>query len=210
MNDRLFKLARFLKNTSAKDRSHFYRFRHLLDKKLEEVAAILFLSSEEEVKLATHLSLYSPITENDLSSKVEIQIFRKWKKIFPQDKKFFKMVLKQYEILKRYKDASVKSFLESKEGEEWYRNRRQLNRTSLFELDQPYKKSKTIAIHHEKKVRQLIRNNPLIRWEDLRDLKIKNAQTIFQNFPARQIYRDAFLQKLKTRLAGEESNRKKN
>ncbi|MBN8461687.1 MAG: hypothetical protein J0M01_02550 [Dechloromonas sp.] len=209
MNDKLFKLTRYFYKKIDSDRSHFYRFHHWLDRKCSEITSLSHLQTKEEIELCKRLCLFAPIAESDLENKTHKNIYQIWKRKFPQDKKFFQMMLGQKNIWNKFSNQSLKTFLESEECKKWFKNRSQLKRKSTFELDTCFKKSKEKAKNYEQSLQKIMRDNPLLRWEDLRSMGVKNAQSIYQNFHAKKHYQNVFLLKLKSQIAAEANGRKK-
>lgn len=197
MNDVFYRLGEYLIDSKPSYQTHFYRYRHLLKKPLKDLNFCDWASQEHEWKLAQELSLYAPLRPEDLKDQDLRRILRQWKKAaLPEDPKFYQMLLRQNRIRTQYSDLSLEKFLGSKEGLQWLAKRKRLKRKPLFELDQPYKKSKQSSLKLKSEVRDLIRRNPLLRFEDLKALKIRNAQALLDSFPHRFYHRDSFLKAL--------------
>lgn len=203
MNDIFFKLARFMHHSSPQLKSFYYRHRALLQKKCGEISAQTFFKSEAEWNLFKQQYRYGPLQFSDLSPSTNRKALEKIVKSFPKDPKFYAFFKNQMDLWIKFSDQSLEDFLKSTEGKRWFERRKLLKRKPLFELDAPYKTSKRSALEHESKVRGLLRKHPLLRWEDLRDLGVKNAQAIVQRFPQRAFHRQNFLKKLTSQIDSE-------
>lgn len=200
MYEILWKLSSHLRGKSNRYRSHFYRYKHLLTKKCGTLQGVWFLSRPEEIKLAEILSNHAPLLPEDVISGEQKRLLLQWNRIFPGDKKFFKTALQQERLWKKYKNYSIEQFLQSEDAEDWMRKRNRISRKPLYELDMLYKTTKKSATSHEAKIRNLMRENPFLRWEDLRRLGVKNSQSIYRNFPQRKLHLDLALMDLSLKL----------
>lgn len=203
MNDTIAKLATYLSSKPSKLRVHFYRNRHLLNESCKNIQIQNLIHNESDLNLLQQQCLYGPLTVDDCTTPIERSALRRWKSKLPQDPKFFRLFATQLKIWKQFEDKTLLEFLDSPEGRAWYRGRKKLKRAPLFELDCHYKVSKSSALRHECRIRELLRKQPLLRWEDLRDLGVKNAQSIFQRFPQRALHRSRYLKNLRAQTDSE-------
>lgn len=200
MNCIIFELAKGLTLKMKFSRATFYRHRRLLDTPCREIAIQNFFKSKEQLAHLESLCLYSPLLINDIEpSKLNIHRTIPFHKL-PSDPNFFRFLKRQMNLWNAFKDKTLREFIQSSEGQYWFKRRRLLKRRPLFELDAPYKVSKRSALAYELKVRSLLRKYPLLRWEDLKALGVKNAQPIYQRFPQRALYRERLLKKLQFQI----------
>jgi len=94
------------------------------------------------------------------------------------------MLFSQSQVWKKYESHKLEDFLHSSEAKEWLKSAMALGRKPLFEFDRSYYPSKSAALNHSQRVRDLLREQPLLRYADLKELKIKNAQKIIEGFSA--------------------------
>jgi hypothetical protein len=205
-HNKFLKLADYFFNKKAYAKATFFRNRKLLKQPLKNLNVIFWVKSKNDLALAKKLALYAPLDAQDLSSP-EKKILNRWRSL-PQDPKFFKHILKQWELSKLFSEKSFLEFLMSPEGLAWYKSRSKLKRAPYFELDQIYKSSKQSALHREIFVRSLIRKFPLLTYTDLKSIAPKNLQLIWERFPQRELHRKRFLTSLLKRLGDEAKNQR--
>lgn len=197
MHDCLIKIQEYRLKKNPKIKSHFYRHQKLLLSKCSHLKHFHFVRTAHEESLLKILATSAPLLETDFENMEWKLIFRKWSKLFPSDRKFYSMALKQYELWKTFSEKTLLEFLSSEAGQNWFALRKRLKRRALFELDIPYKQSKEAALSYELQIRNLIRSNPLITYADLTALGVRNAQKIYESFPQREFLRKTHLQKIK-------------
>lgn len=198
MNETLFKLAQFINTKNTSLRSHFYRHRRILTKYCGEMSGWIPIESEHELEFVNELAKYGPLQESDLERSRE-SISRRYR-TFPQDSKFFQMLLKQRALFRNFKNKSVEEFILSREGRTWLSSRTQMTRIATFELDRPYKRTKASARRHEEQIRQIIRLNPLLAFSDLRRMGARNLQPIWERFPHHENHRKRALDQIEQQL----------
>lgn|GEM_PF-6839855 len=208
MTNAIFCLSDYLLSKNRSRQSHYYRKRHLLSTACSDIKIFPWINEDSDEELLKILSQYAPLNALDLENKKLSYKLNSWNKTLPHDQKFFKMCLKQLSFWKSLSSKTLKDFIYSPEGENWYRKRKQLKRKSFFELDMPYKSTKTSALIRCQKARQLMREYPLLRWEDLRQLGLRNAQAIYENFPFRKHYRQLYLENLRPFVHPDEDGRR--
>lgn len=189
----IFRLSSALLERKNSSKSFFYRNRHLLEAPCKQISLQALLTHPEAKTLLSELSKFAPLQALDLSDNTRAQLLQDWNKTFPQDKKFYQMMKQQLEIWEGFSDKPLQEFIESPEGKTWYEKRRGLKRPAVFELDMPFKKTKQSALINSEKIRSIIRSFPLIRYEDLKELGLKNLQPVFENFPQRELHRTRYL-----------------
>ncbi|MDB5037269.1 MAG: hypothetical protein JWQ35_797 [Bacteriovoracaceae bacterium] len=192
MNDILFKLSLFIDGNSPSLRSHYYRHQKILETKCGSFVVCKWLKTDQEFEFAKTLSDYGPLLREDLEHKFPKNLINKFSHL-PNDPKFFTMTLKQMSLWKKFKDSRLIDFLKSEEGIRWRNLRKKINRKPAFELDQLFKSSKRSSLAYETSVRALIRKNPLLTYKDLKLLKVKNVQPIWERFPQRDLHRRKLL-----------------
>lgn len=203
----LYKLFAYQESSDPSLRSHYYRHRSILQKKLSEIPFAPWFG-EKDAELIRLLSKFGPLEPADLQNQSQQSKLRKWNQILPQDPHFFRMLEGQMQLYKNFSESSIERFFESPEAKAWALQRAKLNRPPLFELDQFFKSSKTPALHREKVARALLRSQPLLRLIDLQEMGLKNAQTIWERFPFRELYRRSYLDSLKSNLSAGKSSRR--
>lgn len=187
----LWKLADYVYTKNPKLKSFFYRHQNWLNKKCSDYPALDPFDFSKDVM--RELALYGPCEDLEISRAV-LEITRKHHT--PNDPKFYRMLLSQAEIWRAFQDKPLQFFFESDAAKTWHRRRKKLGRKALFEFDTPYKKSKAQALDDELKVRNLLRKNPLLRFEDLKRLGVRNSQAILERFPYLSMHRENYLKSL--------------
>jgi hypothetical protein len=193
----LYRFAAFYYKNSPQQRSHFYRYQSWLKKKCSEIPAIHLLENNSDLALAQDLSRFAPLESADMNSRDMAHKLKEWNQSLPNDRLFYKMLMDQWLMWESFATKTLEFFFNSKEGKEWFRKRKTLtDRPPRFELDIPFKRSKAAALAHERKVKDLLRENPLLRYQDLGALKVKNAQPICERFPHQAYHREFFLKQI--------------
>jgi hypothetical protein len=193
MNDTLFKIARYLRKPNPSLKAHFYRKRGMLEVRCSEIQIAPWMKSVRELRVAADLAKFGPLMPQDFPEKQDRKIASKWLNRLPQDRNYFKLLCDQQVLWRSFRDRTLEDFLNSHEGKRWYRMRLQMTRKPTFELDMPYKRTKEEAYKNELKVREMIRENPLLQWVDLKKMNVRNAQAIYERFPHRELYRERVL-----------------
>ena len=191
----LWKLANYVYTKNPKLKSFFYRHKSWLNKKCCEYPA--FEPFHFSKDLLRELALYGPCENSEISKPV-FETLRKYNA--PKDPKFYRMILSQAEIWSGFQNKPLLFFLESDAAKSWHSSRKKLGRKALFEFDMPFKKSKTQALDYEMKIRDLLRKNPLLRFEDLKRLGVRNSQAILERFPYLSMHRENYLKALEDSL----------
>lgn len=202
MNSIIYNLALYEYKKPKSLQSHYYRYRNYLELPLSQFQNAHPISSETELQLAVELSQYGPLKQSDVEPSHRETLHR-WDKVFPRDPHFYRMVLEQYELWKKFANRSVFEFISSEECQLWMRSRAKLKRKALFELETDYKKSKINFLKLESKVRQLLRNHPTISLSHLKQMGCKNAQAIWERFPQREKYLHLFIRSLQHKFSSE-------
>lgn len=200
MFNTIYKLAAYLLEKKEIYRSFFYRHRNLLDEKCKNIPIGIEGHQDQVIEYFEILELAAPFEIIELPENCAQ--FLKWNKhlILIEDPKFFHSSLSHLKLWKEFSNTSLKFFLQSSDGSNWYEKRKRLKRQAHFELDTPFKRTKKTALENIKQIRNVLRQNPLLRYQDLQELEMKNAQAVIESFPALQIYRAEFLEKLKHSL----------
>lgn len=108
------------------------------------------------------------------------------------------MFLRQYKLWRKFEKIKLIDFFATREAMDWYLQAKKLKRAPLFALDCDYKSSKQTSIETRAKIYSLLRSHPLTRFEDLKKLKLPNAQRYFEDFkPYLMHHREAFYEKLR-------------
>lgn len=200
----IFRLSEALLDRRKTSKSFFYRHRHLLEALCKNICLQPLLKNSEAESLLSELAKFAPLQALDLNNEAQAKLLQDWNKIFPQDKKFYQMMKQQLELWQDFAEKPLREFIESRDGQSWYKKRMRLKRPATFELDLPFKKTKKSAYLNTEKIRNIIRTHPLIRYEDLKELGLKNLQPVFENFPQRELHRTRFL----TQISHELQNQK--
>jgi hypothetical protein len=193
-------LFSYLATGSPKHRSHYYRNRHLLEKRLLEIEFLPGWVDEDEA-LARELSKFGPLLPEDFSDLRSQNRLKDWSSRFPEDPAFYKMLVSQHQIYKDFASTRLKDFLQTTTAKNWMKQREKLSRPLLFEWDSFYKSSKKESLRHKKKVRALLRRYPLLGFKDLKSVGVKNAQPLMESFPHLKWHRQIFLENLKRNLS---------
>ncbi len=196
MYDTLYKLGLYIHTHSRKLRSHYFRNRSLLKKKCQSFEATPEFTSEAHQRVLMASEVHGSCLESDFESHSEKSVLQEWMNRFPDDPRFYRMLRQQMNLWKAFGDKTVEEFLRSREGVQWLQRRKKLKRRPTFELDRTFRASKQAALLYERKVQRLIRENPLLRWEDLKTMGIKNAQKIVGRFTPMKNLRKKFLREL--------------
>lgn len=203
MHNKLFALAEFLILNRKDRRSYFYRHKEILKLKCKDFSICEWAETSKEIKLVQLLARYAPLKMEDLEGE-SAKILNRWKHL-PKDSKFFEMLLNQMKLWKAFENEDVASFLKSTEGYDWISARKKMQRDATFELDRPFKSTKTSALENQEFIRKIIRSHPLVTFSDLKQLGAKNLQPIWENFPQRAAHRNRALQAIESELGVESS-----
>lgn len=197
MFDSFFKLKAYLSRGDRKFQSFFYRHRDALEKPCKQFALADWLEGLDAERLCELLASYAPIKEVDLEDDKLKKLLSAWNKRLPQDPHFFANTLKQLSIWRRFADKKLIDYLESSEADDWFSQRLKLRTRPHYELDCFYKRSKASALKRREQALELIRQNPLIRWVDLKEMGVRNPQGILESFPFAESHRKRYLQQLR-------------
>lgn len=199
----IFKLAQFLERETPALRSHYYRYRNLFQKPLSDIDLLGEFSSKKNRDLLFLMSAYGPLQISDIESLELRKILSRWLKQYPQDPKFYRHTYEILQWIEENSNLSLLKFMKTPQFLGWMQKRSRLKRAPAFEMDSHYKSSKQSALAHELKVRNILRKNPLLRYEDLKLLGVKNLQPILERFPQLALHRKLFLEKLRAQTARE-------
>lgn len=195
----LFKLASYHHSKTSRLRSHFFRHRHLLQLPCHQLEKFAFTATSEDLPIIRQMAQDAPLLASDLDEKSSLEFLNKHPR-WPNDRAFYKNLLQQLEIWRRFSNRNLLEFLESDLGQKWYASRSRMSRIPLYELDCPYRATRPEVFAHELRVKALLRTNPLLRFSDLKALGIANAQKILENYPALVKHRRTYLERLKSSL----------
>lgn len=196
MKNIIFGLSDYLIGKNIKKRSHYYRHQRLLDEPSDSILIDASMRSQTAWDLIHRISRFGCRRAEHIDDPAEKRLLKLWKN-FPQDRKYFEMILQQLELARRFRGLSLREFIFSAEGRKWYKSRKRLKRAVYFELDRAYKPTRKEALNHEARVHQLLRSEPLLRYKDLSILGIANAQKILESFPELETLRRKKLELLK-------------
>jgi len=175
-------------------RSHHFRHRRILNKRICEIKLKHWPFGNVELELLRKLIQCGPLEFSDVVDDQEKKILRSWRH-YPRDRAFYKMLYQQARVWSECSELKLEDFLTSSAGRKWICSRRKLTRKPLFALDQLYKPTPGAAIRREESIKSLLRRQPLLRYKDLQSLNIKNAQKIIEAFTPLEIHRQEFLRK---------------
>lgn len=190
-------LYRYCIKEDSSARSNYYRYRSWLEKPLKSIAFADWWSDLGQ-ELAEELASYGPLHPDDISQTKKRQLLEAWQKFLPKDPAFFEMLVRQHQLYMRLSELPLKDVIRDQQLQESFESRNNWNRSALFELDRDYRSSKGVSLERKMKVRQLLRENPLLRYKDIKALGVKNAQAQIESFPQLEWHRQNFLQKLKS------------
>ncbi|PIR21790.1 MAG: hypothetical protein COV44_11230 [Deltaproteobacteria bacterium CG11_big_fil_rev_8_21_14_0_20_45_16] len=201
MYDIFYKLYSYQRNKNRKLQAFYYRSRAILNRPCQEIPLCSWWNPKSKLdrKLASLLARSGPLDSRDLSDTKMRRRLLLWKKSCPMDPAFFRHFLKWEKVWREYSRFSLWEFMQSAVFKSWYQKRSRLKRRSYFELDAPYRASKVEVLNERLAVKALLRSQPLLRFEDLKAMKIKNAQLIMKGLPDLKKRRLDYLKKLKGR-----------
>lgn len=196
----IFRLSLYLNGLDQRQRSHFYRYRSLLKEKCSEVSLHPKIALQTKCKLFSQLALFGPLEPRDLADQDSKQLLAILNQCFPRDPKFYRSLLSQLSLWESCSEETLQSFLESDKGYQWTLQRTKMKRPALYELDLPYKRSKIPALENLQKGREILREQPFLRLEDLRQLGIRSPQKLLEGFPQLELHRQKKLKEIRKSL----------
>ena len=181
----------------------YYRNRKFLSKRCGEIPLSTWwnTSSKFDRKLANLLGTFGPLDSRDLKDPKMRRRLLEWKKHCPMDPAFFRHFLRWEKVWRDHSGLPLSAFMQSEVFESWVSKRKRLKRKTYFELDGPYRPSNPKVLKQRLAIKALIRRQPLLRYEDLKALKIKSAQKIFEGLPDLKRTRLKYLQRLQRQMA---------
>ncbi len=181
-----------LQKRSLSRKSFWHRHRHLLELPCGSVRLKNWPLTTEQLEVAQILAQCAPLKIEDFKTSAQKKIYRQWKRL-PQDPKYFKMLVEQDLLWRKLSHTTLMDFFGSPQAKLWYRGRSRSNRKAYFEFEAAYKASRKRALLYEASIKDLLRKNPLLRYQDLKVLGVKNAQVIMEKFPQLAQYRESAL-----------------
>lgn len=199
LNNSIFKLAKYLESRDPRLRSFHFRHKNLLLQKLRNLKFQNWPLNEKEEEVAKKLMQCCFANEKDFADASERRVLKKWK-LFPRDRNFYKMLISQQKLWFESSELTLDEFLKSPAAKKWVSSRERLQRPALFPLDQCFKSASRGVLENERRVLNLLRKHPLLRYQDLKKMRIPNAQKIIENFSALEMHREKLLEKLRLRF----------
>ena len=177
-----------------------FRAEASLKRPLSEFQTSLFPLDESSGRMASILSRCAPMTEDDFESPKDRELFLKLQ-AFPQDRAYFEMLLEQDALFKKFRNTTVKDFLDSAEGKAWFKRAQRIKHKPAFCLEIPYYPTRQSSLRAEADLKRLLRRQPLLRYLDLKAMGFKNVQAILERFPSLNLHRQRYLKQLSSSLA---------
>lgn len=196
----LFQLSAYIHETHKASRSSYYRHQHLLDKSLQDLDLHPFPLTEDWLHVLQMGLQCGSLEPKDWTipkyEKIQAEINK-----LGRCRSYFQMLLSLNTIYLKHSKSPLRDFLDSPDGRAWYLQTKKLSHRQRFPLESAYRAPPRASLTRELKVKALLRKEPLLRYKDLLELKIPNAQSIYESFePLLQRYRKDRLNKIKQNL----------